>query len=122
MNSFVSQNSAQVGADNGLICPSCRQMMRVARRTPHPLYGNEYELQTFICRTCGDEIQRSADRDGLTPSVPEKKSPTLWPHKREISDDEGLLRVVEGLENEGRWIDSFNQRLSGELKVIVKND
>ena len=39
--------------------------MYVIRRTPHPLYGNTYELQTFKCRTCGDEIERSADQSGL---------------------------------------------------------
>jgi hypothetical protein len=25
--------------------------MNVTRRSPHPLYGNAYELQTFECRT-----------------------------------------------------------------------
>jgi len=37
----------------------------VTRRTPHPLYGCNYELQTFECRTCGYETERSADRSGL---------------------------------------------------------
>ena len=39
--------------------------MNVTRRTPHPLYGCNYELQTFECRTCGYETERSADRSGL---------------------------------------------------------
>jgi hypothetical protein len=39
--------------------------MSVTRRTPHPIYGLTYELQTFVCRTCQDEITRSADGHGL---------------------------------------------------------
>jgi hypothetical protein len=53
------------GAHHGPTCPACTRMMYVTRRTPHPLYGNTYELQTFKCRTCGDEIERSADQSGL---------------------------------------------------------
>jgi hypothetical protein len=53
------------GAHNGPICPTCNRQMIVNRRTPHPLYGNTYELQTFECRTCPKEIERSADRAGL---------------------------------------------------------
>jgi hypothetical protein len=39
--------------------------MRLTRRAPHPLYGIEYELQSFSCRKCGQEIHRSADGAGL---------------------------------------------------------
>jgi hypothetical protein len=53
------------GARNGPTCPDCTRPMYVTRRTPHPLYGITYELQTFECRTCGGEIERSADRSGL---------------------------------------------------------
>jgi hypothetical protein len=53
------------GADVGPKCPTCGWMMLVTRRTPHPVHGNKYELQTFRCRTCEGEIERSADRDGL---------------------------------------------------------
>ena len=34
------------------------------RRAPHPLYGIEYELQSFECRTCARETNRSADSAG----------------------------------------------------------
>jgi hypothetical protein len=64
------------GAQHGPICPTCKKSMYVTRRTPHPLYGNTYELQTFECRTCNFEIQRSADRSGL-PHVNDAKSEIL---------------------------------------------
>jgi hypothetical protein len=53
------------GAHDGPTCPACLKVMYITRRTPHPLYGNTYELQTFECRTCRAEIERSADRSGL---------------------------------------------------------
>ncbi len=52
------------GVHEGPICPACAKTMQVTRRTPHPLHGHTYELQTFECRTCGNEIERSADRSG----------------------------------------------------------
>jgi hypothetical protein len=45
-------------------CPKCQNLMRLTRRTPHPKYGNAFELQTFTCRVCQHEIQRNADRQG----------------------------------------------------------
>ena len=39
--------------------------MNATRRSPHPLHGNTYELQTFECRACGLEIKRSSDVSGL---------------------------------------------------------
>jgi hypothetical protein len=53
------------GAHEGPKCSLCNRTMCVTRRTPHPIYGDTYELQTFECRTCGYEIERSADRSGL---------------------------------------------------------
>jgi hypothetical protein len=53
------------GAHQGPTCPACARTMNVTRRTPHPIYGDTYELQTFECRTCKLEIERSADRIGL---------------------------------------------------------
>ena len=53
------------GAGVGPTCLTCRVVTHVIRRTPHPVYGSKYELQTFQCQTCRDEIERSADCDGL---------------------------------------------------------
>ena len=51
---------------NRPVCMICRaQTMNVTRRSPHPPYGNAYELQTFECQTCGLEIKRSFDGSGL---------------------------------------------------------
>jgi hypothetical protein len=53
------------GVDSPPRCVTCRQVMRLTRRAPHPLYGLEYELQSFGCRKCSQEIHRSADGAGL---------------------------------------------------------
>jgi hypothetical protein len=42
-----------------------RQTITVTRRSPHPLFGSAYELQTFECQICGGEIKRSSDGSGL---------------------------------------------------------
>ena len=33
-------------------CGTCEVTMRLARRSPHPALGEEYELQEFRCRLC----------------------------------------------------------------------
>jgi hypothetical protein len=38
--------------------------MGLTRRTPHPEYGDDYELQTFTCRLCRHTITRNAGRHG----------------------------------------------------------
>jgi hypothetical protein len=53
------------GVENVPICEACKRSMRLTRRAPHPLYGYDYELQSFECRTCGRETHRSADGAGL---------------------------------------------------------
>jgi hypothetical protein len=53
------------GIINRPVCTVCRRHMNVTRRSPHPLYGSAYELQTFECETCGREIKRSSDVSGL---------------------------------------------------------
>jgi transposase-like protein len=45
-------------------CPKCKNPMRVTRRAPHPVRGYDFELQTFTCRNCQHEIERTADRAG----------------------------------------------------------
>ena len=49
------------GATDNPICPKCRNLMRLTRRSPHPIRGYVFELQTFTCRVCQFEIQRDAD-------------------------------------------------------------
>ena len=53
------------GVDSPPRCETCRQIMHLTRRAPHPLYGMDYELQSFWCRKCDQEIHRSADGAGL---------------------------------------------------------
>jgi hypothetical protein len=57
------------GMNHRPVCTRCRGLMNVTRRSPHPLYGNAYELQTFECRTCGHGIERSCDGKGLRTRV-----------------------------------------------------
>jgi predicted RNA-binding Zn-ribbon protein involved in translation (DUF1610 family) len=47
------------------VCTTCGWPMNVTRRSPHPLHGIAYEIQTFECGTCGREMTRSSDRIGL---------------------------------------------------------
>jgi hypothetical protein len=53
------------GIENLPICGTCQRPMQFARRTPHPIFGDDYELQLFECRTCGRQNRRSADAGGL---------------------------------------------------------
>jgi hypothetical protein len=46
------------GATDTPPCPECRNIMRLTRRTPHPVRGHAFELQTFTCRICQHEIER----------------------------------------------------------------
>jgi len=38
--------------------------MSLGRRMPHSEHGEAYERQTFTCRGCGHEMERSVDRSG----------------------------------------------------------
>jgi hypothetical protein len=67
------------GAHDGPICPACDRRMDVARRTPHPLHGGTYELQTFECQMCRYEIERSADRTGF-PHASDARPPYFRAH------------------------------------------
>ena len=58
------QPNSQFGVDDRLACPQCGHPMHIIRRTPHNELGGRYEHQTFICRNCRNQIERSADRDG----------------------------------------------------------
>jgi hypothetical protein len=63
------------GASDTPACPVCKATMYLTRRTPHPTYGSEFERQTFECRSCRHELERSADREG---ELLEDMPPTLW--------------------------------------------
>jgi len=52
------------GATDTPICPECKNLMRLIRRMPHPKFGYDFELQTFTCRVCQHEVERTADRQG----------------------------------------------------------
>jgi predicted RNA-binding Zn-ribbon protein involved in translation (DUF1610 family) len=52
------------GSADRFRCPQCRGTMRLSRRTPHSEHGDTYERQTFTCRDCGHEVERSADTHG----------------------------------------------------------
>lgn len=52
------------GATDTLTCPQCKGRMCLTRRSPHPIRGYAFELQTFSCTACSYEIQRTADRSG----------------------------------------------------------
>jgi hypothetical protein len=62
---FLSKKEHQMpipfGATDTPTCPECKNPMRLTRRTPHPKYGDDFELQTFTCRVCQHEIERDAD-------------------------------------------------------------
>ena len=61
------------GATDNPVCPKCKNRMRLTRRTPHPVHGYDFELQTFTCRVCRHEIERDADRLGeVAPIYPGK--------------------------------------------------
>jgi hypothetical protein len=80
------------GAGDHPTCPECKSLMRLTRRAPHPSYGNEFERQTFQCRSCKHEIERNADRAG---EFPKKPPPTLW------RPDFGILdRALKAVEDE----------------------
>ena len=56
------------GAADTPTCPECKYLMRLTRRTPHPVRGYNFELQTLTCRVCQHEVERTADRRGeVTP-------------------------------------------------------
>jgi hypothetical protein len=65
MISIQPATSRHFGADEPPFCAKCIRPMNITRRSPHPVYGHDYELQTFECRVCNREVQRSADCRGF---------------------------------------------------------
>jgi len=60
----MAQAARTFGADDHPKCPKCKGVMALFRRTPHETLGSKYERQSFICRDCGFESDRSSDRAG----------------------------------------------------------
>jgi uncharacterized protein YbaR (Trm112 family) len=56
----MPRNASPLGATDTPACPKCKNAMSLTRRSPHPEYGCEFELQTFTCRVCRHEIKRNA--------------------------------------------------------------
>jgi len=52
------------GAKDRLTCAKCGGDTMLTRRSPHPDAGDKYEIQIFLCLTCGDEKSRTADIAG----------------------------------------------------------
>jgi hypothetical protein len=57
------------GTDDRLPCATCGQDAYLSARSPHPELGENYELQTFVCRSCKASTRRSVDIDGQLPKV-----------------------------------------------------
>ena len=65
MNGEKSPHAAvSFGINDRPSCPRCKNGMRITGRSPHPLYGLNFEFQTFACRVCRCEISRNADIAG----------------------------------------------------------
>jgi hypothetical protein len=60
------------------ICPECRALMYLIRRSPHPTYGSEWERQVFACSKCIHEIERSADKDGQPHAASVERTVRDW--------------------------------------------
>jgi transposase-like protein len=58
------QVKTQFGMSDKPTCNRCSGTMALIRHARHPIYGADYELQTFQCKDCGSSMQRSVDRDG----------------------------------------------------------
>jgi len=66
MQAAKPQSARPFGADDRPPCPKCGHDMHVSRRTPHPVPALQhlYELQILTCTSCGEERERSANREG----------------------------------------------------------
>ena len=100
MPAFKQQ--VRFGADDNPTCPECKSLMRLTRRAPHPVYGLEFEQQTFECRSCRYEMERNADRAG---EMPERSPPTFWPHDYGVLDR--ALKAIEDASPKSHPDDAF---------------
>lgn len=58
-----AMNDRHFGVHDRLTCPFCGAGVHLTRRRPHPVLGDEFELQTFAC-SCGHETERSINGRG----------------------------------------------------------
>jgi hypothetical protein len=109
------------GATDTPACPECKNLTRLTRRTPHPMRGYDFELQTFTCRLCEHETNRTADLLGEVPTIPEGPRP-LWPLETVSGDQDHARwdRALEDLMIEHQGIDDFIKRLSYTIENIVR--
>jgi hypothetical protein len=54
------------GINDRLPCPNCKMTMLLGQRTLHSTLTG-FEVQTFNCKKCGNEIKRIVDVDCNTP-------------------------------------------------------
>jgi hypothetical protein len=60
----LAQQSSDFGAGDRLTCAECGGAMFLTRRSAHPDYGVEYEVQKFTCSTCLYELERTVNSAG----------------------------------------------------------
>jgi hypothetical protein len=56
--------ASRFGVTDTPACPKCKNLMSLTRRARHPTRGYDFELQTFTCRICHHEIERTANGAG----------------------------------------------------------
>ncbi|MBS0533532.1 MAG: hypothetical protein JSR72_05710 [Proteobacteria bacterium] len=61
---MIIDHPASYGASDRLLCQQCGGDRILTRRSPHPDFGGNYEIQIFRCVQCGDETTRSVDDTG----------------------------------------------------------
>jgi transposase-like protein len=58
------QQPQRFGALDQIRCPKCGDRMWLTRRSPR---DEHYEHQSFLCRSCEHEVQRTVDVEGRAP-------------------------------------------------------
>jgi uncharacterized protein YbaR (Trm112 family) len=113
------------GSTDTLTCPECKNRMYLTRRAPHPVYGHDFELQTFTCGDCQHQNLRSADTFGR-PNVPKTEGSAMIvfteviapPRPAPRSEDEQMTLIAENLTEENHWVKRFMTRLEGVIREI----
>ena len=61
---MIIDHPASYGASDRLICQLCGGDAILTRRSQHPDFGGNCEIQIFRCLQCDDEKSRSVDDAG----------------------------------------------------------